>query len=329
MYWRFGPTSGDSAAAPLLYDEVGHFIRRGEGPWIAIARNPALVLSLLLHVHGQGRAVSADQICAFLKLPKGTRIKGHVDQLRKKIAQCGIDPKLVLEHANNQTGYRLASDVGATMLVEADALRMIDDLLARSATSDPSIREGLTQLRMLLTACVIVALAYLGWAYLRTPDGAPIAQLEEAELGATLLPPLGAHGVVSLSHGTSVRRDADGYLITLASAAGATEPPTACFVLPRPRALHERDVLTFDLTSEAPARIAIRAEAEPPQAARVGEGKTFELGPGSPGSLHLPATELDPAARVAMKRLCIAASADGTAGGESTLELRLRAVRVE
>ena len=79
MYWRFGPTSGDPAAAPLLYDEVGHFIRRGEGPWIGVPRHPALILSLLLRMHGRDRAVSADEICAFLKVRKGTRIKGHVD----------------------------------------------------------------------------------------------------------------------------------------------------------------------------------------------------------------------------------------------------------
>jgi hypothetical protein len=173
VYWRFGPASGEPAAAPLFYGEVGHFIRRGDDPWIGVPRHPALILSLLLRMHGRDRAVSADEICAFLKVRGGTRIKGHVDQLRKKIAECGLDPKLVIANASHQGGYRLAHDVGATMLVEADAVALIDELLARPETADPAVREGLAQVRMLLTVSAVVALAFLGWSYLKEPGGPP------------------------------------------------------------------------------------------------------------------------------------------------------------
>ena len=70
-----------------------------------------------------GGTVSSDQIRTFLDLPKRARIKDHVTELRKKLAQAGADPNRILEHVGGQTGYRLSPGVHTGMLLPKPTLR--------------------------------------------------------------------------------------------------------------------------------------------------------------------------------------------------------------
>src|SRR5678810_1220848 len=56
MLWRFGERPASGGDPPLLYDELRHRLRSGEGPWVRLPHNPALILSLLLRVHAQEQA---------------------------------------------------------------------------------------------------------------------------------------------------------------------------------------------------------------------------------------------------------------------------------
>ena len=138
---------------------------------------------------------------------------------------------------------------------------------------------------------------------------------------------------MSLSDGSSVRRDAEGYVITLAPAPGASQAPSACFELPRAIALRESDVLAFDVSLSSPqpsASLAIGVEAEAQQVGHGGTWKPFELRAGSARTtLRLPVRELDPAVRAAAKRLCIGTRANGAGAGQETVAVRLRAARLE
>ena len=330
MFWRFGERPREGGDPPLLYDELCHCIRKGDRPWVRLPHEPALLLKLLLRMHARGRTVTPREICAFLKLPETTPISGHVAELRKKIAECGGDPKLI-EVIAAETGYRLAASADAAVMTQADELQLIDTMLAHPEVM-PSVRLQLKQIYATLVLIAAVAIGFTTWALLSPDDdGVPIARLdlEQAPMRRRLVPAPGARAFVSPAGGGSLDETAAGYEAMLRRDPNTDAPAEACFELKAELALHDHDVLAVDLALLPPTaatRIAIGVEQVPPQ--RIGS-TAFDVAPGAVSTLRVPATSIAPELRAHGRTICIGEDKDVTGSHSGVVVIRVRAVRVE
>ena len=331
MYWRFGEATGDPPGPLFLYDELCHRLRYGEGPWIRLPHHPALILTLLLHMQRANRTVSSDQIRAFLHVPKNARIKDHVTELRKKLAEAGGDPTRVLEHVGGQTGYRLSPGVHAGMLLEADALSLLDELLASPEPVPAVLRTGLLSLRgMLLLSSVtsVFAVAITGWLVFRPGEETPIPHhFEEGDLRPsteprTLIPGERAF-IRPEGAGTVIRKDG-AYVVTL------REPgASVCFELPDVLKLSEQVALLLDLgaSSSSLTKVDIVLERDRPEEART--VVPYELHDGArPTVVRIPASELDPRVRGGLRRVCLSAGDDAGQRGDGAIMLEVQRLRL-
>jgi hypothetical protein len=224
-------------------------------------------------MHARGRTVTPRELCAFLELPEGTRVSGYVTDLRKTLAECGGDPKLI-ESLTSNGGYRLAADIDAVSVAEAEELRVIERMMVHPEVT-PSVRGQLKQLyaMLALSAVVMLGLGTRGWL---GPDGGdlPVSHHvpEEGELTRTLVPGDGVRAFVSPTEGGSLKRTPDGYEATLLRDPSTDAPAEACFELKEELGLRDGDVLAVELSllpPTAPARIAISVEKVPPVGMRM------------------------------------------------------------
>jgi hypothetical protein len=330
MNWHFGARPPDGGDPPLFYDEVRHCIRKGDGSEVQLPFHAALILKLLLRMHARGRTVTPRELCAFLKLPEGTRVSGYVTDLRKKIAECGGDPKLI-ESITSNGGYRLATDIDAVSVAEAEELKVIERMLAHPEVT-PSVRGQLKQLyaMLALSAAVVLGVGVRGWL---GPDAGELPirhhDPEEGELARRLVPDDGVRAFVRPVEGGSVKRTADGYEATLRRDAHTGAPAEACFELKAELGLRDRDVLAVELALLPPtaaARIAISVEKVPP----VGIASTaFDVQSDAVGILRIPATQIAPDPRAHARTICIGEDKDVPGPQAGAVAIKVRGVRVE
>ena len=332
MNWHFGERPPGGGDPPLFYDEVRHCIRKGDGPEVQLPFHAALILKLLLRMHARGRTLTPRELCAFLKLPEGTRVSGYVTDLRKKIAECGGDPKLI-ESIKSNGGYRLAMDIDAVSVAEAEELKMIERMIAHPEVT-ASVRGQLKQLyaMLALSAAVVLGVGTRAWI---GPDGdgedLPVGHHvpEEGELARTLVPHDGVRAFVSPAEGGSLKRTADGYEATLRRDPNTAPPAKVCFELKAELGLRDRDVLAVELALLPPTaatRIAISVEKVPP----VGiTSIALDVSPGPATTLRIPARRIAPDLRIHARTICIGEDKDVPRPEAGAVAVKVRGVRVE
>lgn len=296
MLWRLGEASAQGGKGPLVFDDVKHQLRCGEGPWVPLARNPALVLSLLARMQARGRSVPPRELCAYLELPEGTRVSGHVAELRKKIAECGVVPESVIENIGNHTGYQLTPGMTAAPLVEADELKVLDELISGRRIPRRKLRAQLQELRGMLLLCSAVAVAFTSYAVLRAGERVEVAQLNPEE---------GGPGSDRIEYRT-------------------------CFELARELGLGERDVLSLTLSvtaRPAPTQVAITLERE----VRAAGHARFELplGSGEKARVRIEGAKVDIGVRTHARRICIEDIGDSRGQSRGSSGIALREIRIE
>jgi hypothetical protein len=296
MLWRLGEASAADGKAPLVFDDVKHQLRCGEGAWVPLARNPALVLSLLVRMQARGRSVPPRELCAYLELPEGTRVSGHVAELRKKIAECGVAPESVIDNIGNHTGYQLTPGMTAAPLVEADELKVLDELLSGRRIPRRKLRAQLLELRGMLLVCSAVTVMFTTYAVLRAGEGVEVVQLTPEEGGPT-------------SDRIEYR---------------------TCFELARELGLGERGVLALTLSvaaKPAPTHVAITLERE----LRAAGHARFELplGSGEAATVRIEGAKIDSGLRAHARRICVEDAGDSPGQSRGSSGISLRELRIE
>ena len=329
MNWHFGERPPGGGDPPLFYDEVRHCIRKGDGREVQLPFHAALILKLLLRMHARGRTVTPRELCAFLKLPEGTRVSGYVTDLRKKLAECGGEPDLI-ESMKSNSGYRLAMDIDAVSVAEAEELKLIERMMAHPELT-PSVRVQLKQLYAMLALSAAVVLGFASASWLEPAGDDPIGEHdpEEGSFSRTLLPAPDVHAFISPAEGGSLKKTTGGYEATLRRDPTADVPAELCFELQRELELHDDDVLAIELALLPPtaaARIAISVERVPPQAIA---SVSFDMTPASGPTFRVAATQITPDLRAHARTICFGEDKDVPGSEAGVVGIRVWAMRVE